>query len=92
MYHGGCLFGKLWWDIFVRPKICSNLQHANPVGDTVVACKHTLHGFFFMLTVVKNVVGEVHSVLINVLGCEIPLLCTVLYLGHISAVTLKRDQ
>ncbi len=33
-----------------------------------------------------------HSVLINVLGCKIPFSCTVLYLGYVSLIALRRDQ
>lgn len=92
--NGGCFTGKIWYVFFfVTHKIRSKTSSTHQPCWRQCVCLDAHHThIFWSCGKLKPFWDDVHSVLINVLGYKIPLSCTVLYLGHITAVTLKRDR
>ena len=78
---------------FITPKIQSRTSSAHQACWRQCGCLDSHHTHIFWSCEKLKLFWEcVHSVLINVLGYKIPLSCTVLYLGHITPLILKRDQ
>ena len=78
---------------FITPKISSKASSTPQPCWRQCGCLEAHHThIFWSCEKLKSFWKEEHLILINVLGYKIPLSCTVLYLGHISLVTLQRDR
>lgn len=78
---------------FITPKISSKASSTPQQCWRKCGCLEAHHTHIFWgCEKLKPFWNDVHLTLTKVLGYEIPFTCIVLYLGHISLVTLQEDR